>query len=307
MSKLKRKILFIVSLCMMILASLGYNVPAYAANEYFEGPSYAFSENLENDEQTYSKYENYVTKSRRNLKTSISKENKIMNNNLPENTKALLNSDFSPLQLIQKEMNVETLEEKQINNVISSIFYDSNNDIYFYVEVNGNQKNLLFYINDYKYILEEENGNYYLLSENGNKLNFIETSIVNTDDSIQPTIQPRASWILIASNMKKTNKAWVTVLGYISTVTGGGGLIKGSHPILGVISFVTGAAALVGDQIFVTFYIKFSQSYRSDCTSYIKEVDDYYQYSNYTGFVKSNTVYFHAVRPDYAGQNCMSY
>lgn len=145
-----------------------------------------------------------------------------------------------------------------------------------------------------------ENENYYLLSENGNKLNIIETSIINGIDDNEPTIQPRASWILMGSNLKKTNKAWVTVLSIISTVTGGGSLIKASHPILSVFSFV-------GDQLFVTLYIKFSQSYRSDCTSYIKEIDDYYQYSNYTGSIKSKTIYFYSVRPDYAGQNCMAY
>ena len=63
---------------------------------------------------------------------------------------------------------------------------------------------MLFYINDYKYILEEENNNYYLLSENGERLNFIETTFIDEIENEERTIQPRAaSWVLIASNLKK--------------------------------------------------------------------------------------------------------
>lgn len=306
---MKKKLLFAVSLCMIIFISFGNNTLTYATNKYFEGPEYAFSENLENDKQSYSKYETYIKNAKNTSNLSISDKNKVMDENLPDDVKVLLNSDFIPFQSIQEEMDVKLVEEKKTGNVISSIFYDSNNDIYFYVEVNGNENNLLFYIDDYKYILEEENEDYYLLSKNGNKLKFIETSFINTptpNENID-LIQPMSSWILLGNNFTKTNKEWVTVLGIIGTVTGGASLIKGAHPILGTISVITSVAATVGGQLYVTLYIRFSQYYRSDCTSYIKEVDDYYQYNNFTGFVKSNTVYFHSIRPENAGQNCMAY
>lgn len=45
MIKLKRKILFILALCMMVLTSLGNSVPTYATNNCFEGPSYTFDQN----------------------------------------------------------------------------------------------------------------------------------------------------------------------------------------------------------------------------------------------------------------------
>lgn len=305
---MKKKILSLLAICLITLSCLSYGIPVEATSEYLMGLSYTFDDNLENDKAMYSNYRNYVSNKKKASTLIASTENKVMNDNLSNETKDLLNNEFIPLQLIQNDMDVDVIEEKQTNNVISSILYDNNNDVYFYVETNGNQRNLLFYINDYKYILEEENNNYYLLSENGERLNFIETTFIDEIENEERTIQPRAaSWVLIASNLKKTNKSWVTVLSIISTATGGGSLIKGAHPILGQISFVTGVAALVGDQLYVTLYIKYSQSYRSDCTSYIKEVDDYYQNSNYTGFIKTKTTYFHSIKPDDADQNCMAY
>lgn len=305
---MKKIIIVLLVGCLFNLYCFMTNSTVNAIGDYVIGPDYTFDENLENDEQTYLNYQNLVNKSNNKVSNlSALATNKIMNDALSNETKALLNNEFSSLQLINDEMNVEIIEENQNGNIYSSIVYDSNNDLYFYLESNGNQNNLLFYINDCKYILQHENEDYYLLSENGEKLIFIETTIV--DDNVvvsDSSIQPRASWILLGENMKKTNKSWVTVLSVISTAAGATSYIV-KHPVIGAISFVSGAVALVGDQLYATLYILFSQSYRSDCTSYIKEVDKYYQYSNYTGFIKSNTIYFYSTRPDYAGQNCLAY
>lgn len=282
--------------------------PVNAKNETYETEfkPYSFSDNLENNQNLFNKYSQYCKKNESHSYHQIDINNIVMDDQLSNQEIELLNDDFYPLQLSKNEPEIKVIEEEKNDFVVSEILYDTANSIYYYLETNGNQNNLLFYVNDQKFILQCENGNYFLLSENGKKLTFIESSPI--PEFIQEGfIQPRASWILLGNNMHKTNKAWVTVLSIISTVAGGGSLIKGAHPIIGTISFVTGLVATVGDQIFVTLYIVFSQSYRSDCTSYIKEVDDYYQYSNYTGYLKSQTIYFHSERPDYAGQNCLAY
>ena len=295
-----------VMLSCFLLFSMFLPINAENNTSEIEFKPYSFSDNLENNKTAFNKYSEYCKKTEYNSYHQLETNNKVMNDQLSNNEKELLDNEFYPLQLIEKDPEMKVIEEEINGTITSEILYDTANNIYYYLEANGNTNNLLFYINNQKYILQAENGNYLLLSENGEKLTFIESSSL-PEFAPKSLIQPRASWILLGNNMHKTNKAWVTVLSIISTVVGGGSLIKGAHPIIGTISFITSLIATVGDQIFVTLYIVFSQSYRSDCTSYIKEVDDYYQYSNYTGYLKSQTIYFHSERPDYAGQNCLAY
>lgn len=307
MKKMKKNIIIIILFCLIC------SIPVKAENNgnkenHTANTSYSFDGNMEKNKGEYNRYLKFV-RGRNQIEgyTLHNDENYITTENLDEELSDLLDHDFFELKQIKRNLNVKLVESVSEKGINSSIMYDSENDIYFYVETDKNDQNLLFYINEDKYILQEEYGNYYLISESGSKLPLIETEHIENNLKSNELFAAQASWILLGSNMKKTNKAWVQVLSIISVVTGGGSLIKGMHPVIGVISFVTSVAATVGDKLFVTFYIIYSQSYRSDCTSYMKEVDNYYQYSNYTGFIKSQTVYFHTERPDYAGQNCLAY
>ena len=77
--------------------------------------------------------------------------------------------------------------------------------------------------------------------------------------------------------------------------------------MLGDILGLFSVGVAIGESAMVTYYISFDQYCKSDCTSYIKEVQRWYVYSNYTKLAATHNKYFHTVNPGAAGQNCLAY
>ena len=71
------------------------------------------------------------------------------------------------------------------------------------------------------------------------------------------------------------------------------------HPILGKVSITLGVAAIVGDTIYKTCYIKYWQALDNNKATNVKERQCWYDKPNYTNFLKERTIYFSSVRPGY--------
>lgn len=311
---MKKIIVYLICLN-FIVVSFGDIKKINAKENQTHSDKYSFNIGLVKDEALYSKYEKLVNMKKSRTITNTD-DSVVLHNDLSAELKKIIMEDFKELNSIHSlDFDTEIIETASVDDVDSAIVYEKNNDAYFYVESNENPDNLLFFINNDKYILERENENYYLISENGSKLPFIETEYLDQEEVFPVTtiksndVMSRASWVAINTGTNyyhKTNKTWVTVLGIISAVTGSINL-RIKHSVLGTISYISGVAATVGDQLYATLYVQYKQLYRSDCRSYILEYDWYYQHSNYTDFKGSASWEFHSVRPDNAGQNCRAY
>ena len=156
-------------------------------------------------------------------------------------------------------------------------------------------------------IREGENINMY--TEYGEILPLLVTEHVDTPEIIPALInvQEEGPINILATNattsfgreygpFQKTNKVLIEVLGVISAGTAAASF-KINHPVLGIISGITGIAGYVGDKLYKTFYINYWQSYATNNSTYVKQRENYFQYNNYTGFVKSRTWYFYLSQP----------
>ena len=84
-------------------------------------------------------------------------------------------------------------------------------------------------------------------------------------------------------------------------------LFEAFHPIIGKIQLVLDTVE-VGASYLHTFYIYYYQQYMSDCQTYVKETNDYYDDPAHNKFVKRYINTFHSARPDYTGvPACMNY
>ncbi|SIO33270.1 hypothetical protein SAMN05878443_2423 [Carnobacterium alterfunditum] len=95
---------------------------------------------------------------------------------------------------------------------------------------------------------------------------------------------------------KKTNKLLFEILGVLGSA-GTALAFKVKHPVLGVVSGISGIAGSIGTYAYKTLYIKYWQSHSTTNYTYVKERDNYYNYNNYTGFVKARTWHFYSSRP----------
>lgn len=297
-----------ISLTVITTLLVGFS-PVYevkAEDSYIIGTSYSFGENMENNQSMYKEYEELLHKSRSVKK--VSSDNMVMSDELPEEVINQLNGDFIAFQYIEEDLNVELVDESQNGNVGSAIVHDNNNDLYFYIETNGNDDNALFYIEDSKFILEKDGDNLYLLSENDEKLMLVESIIIDDiGEKISESVQPRSSWILLAANLKKNNNYLLVVIQFLSKV-GQVATVLARCDALSIVFTLTIEFAI--DELgtfWKTIYIEYMQYYRSDCTTYIYEKGTCYENSNYTGYMDRYAIYYHTVKPDSLGQNCMAY
>lgn len=189
----------------------------------------------------------------------------------------------------------------------AQISYNNTTNQYVYIESRDFNNSLFMQIEDEKYIISCEGENIVMLSEKGEKIKISEM-IYENDESVKSYYDINYSTASSSKTMKaasygkeygpyyKTNKSLVTVLSLLSTVTG---LFSVKHPVLGKISITLGVAAVVGDMVYKTCYIKYWQALDKNKATNVKERQRWYDKANYTKFLKERTIYFSSVRPGY--------
>lgn len=222
--------------------------------------------------------------------------------------KSYLKGDFSVLNNVVNTNNKKLVYSKGSTSRHDVITYDETSDSYTLLEADNETGELIYIVDGIKFTIVNENGNINMYSENGNVLPLITTEYQNnlpnstsTSSSAVTNLSSRnitlaTTWGTNLGPFYRTNKVLVDVLGLISA-TSGVATIKFKHPILGIISTVTGVVSYVGDKAYATLYIKYYQAHDTSNFTYVKQTDSYYQYSNYTGFVKSYTSYFYSSKP----------
>ncbi len=169
-------------------------------------------------------------------------------------------------------------------------------------------------IGNKKYVMEtkeEELNKWVLLSISGKTMVLYSEVYENQNidiplkDEYRLESRSGAYWMAESGGIKGETGMWLKVLAYV-TWAGSSPLIQASSSV-GIIIWLVSGAVAIGTNMYVTMYTIKYQSQRSDCRTYIRERTDYYQYNNYTGFLKTDYYYFHAERPDYAGGACMGY
>jgi hypothetical protein len=169
-------------------------------------------------------------------------------------------------------------------------------------------------INDAQYLIIQENFNYYIYSPDGNAVPLTVSYITSGEEVYsrennnemlgKDPKTTRGSWGQEYGPFQKTSHDWVQVVDIISVA---GQIIEIVHPVLGRITTVAADSVSIGMSYVKVYYIKYWQSYMSDCPTYVKERSRYYEDSGYSNYVAQYTSYFHSVRPDYAGGACLNY
>lgn len=216
--------------------------------------------------------------------------------------------DFEFLKTANTE-NLETLYSEGNNDLYTSVTLDTATNTYSLIEANMSTGDVKIIVNENEYTISTEDENINLYSESGEVLPILITEYDPSNESVyleQSTNLEDSSNTLSAKAattfgkeygpFKKTNKVLIEVLGMISATTGAAAF-KIKHPVLGIVSGITGISGYVGDKLYKTFYIKYWQAHAKNDSTYVKQRENYYQYNNYTGFVKSRTIHFHSSRP----------
>ncbi|MDX8420424.1 hypothetical protein MOZ60_10040 [Stecheria sp. CLA-KB-P133] len=229
----------------------------------------------------------------------------LFSNNIGESK--LYSSDFSVFNSIVTKPSAELIAENR--NTGEAIIHDTNNDLLIYADIiDDSQMTMIVEGNKYTIIADEND--IYCISQYGESLKVMEytpdipsTESLNKSEAI---VASSGSWILMAQHIKGTNTLLLQAISEIATI---GGTISWlcSNSLFGAIFNILGVFSYVGQKMTVTLYTDYDRYYKSDCTTYFKDYVRFYQYNNYTGYVGAGNSYFHSVRPDYAGQNCMAY
>lgn len=217
-------------------------------------------------------------------------------------------SEFAVFNSVNTAPTAKIIEEQENDGKKEAIINDSSNDLLMYASVIDNSHMKLIIEGNVFEIVATEN-NVYCVSSSGETLKIMENI---TDDQTEliddlETYSARAgSWVLVAQHIKGTNTMLLQAIAVVNTV---GSIVtwKCKNKVFGAIFNIVGLFTLVGQQLTVTLYTDYDRYYKSDCTTYIKDYIRFYQYNNYTGYVGAGNSYFHSVRPDYSGQNCLAY
>lgn len=213
-----------------------------------------------------------------------------------------------------KNMEVEVIDYK-VDSISASIFFDKRNNTYFYLEADYDSTNsATLFVNNKQYTIVSQGFNLYLLDNNGQTFQFVisedensllpKTAIITNVDRIRAT---NASWIFMSSGNTRTETSYLPIIEVIANVSGALYDVF-QHPIFGTITILAGyIIGSAGNYAWLTLYIVYDLYYRSDCTTYYKEDYSCYADSAHQVWLKNGIRYYHSVRPDYAGQNCVAY
>ena len=219
-------------------------------------------------------------------------------------------SEFSIFDSVIDVPTISVLEDNTANGNKEAILKDTTNDMLIYASV-IDDSNMNMIINGYEYSIVADDSSVWCVSESGDSLKILDST--STDDPTESDLtatnsvnNTNGTWVLAAQHLKGTSTLMLQAISEISTV-GGAIAWMCKCPTLSSFFTITGIFSFIGQKCSVTLYTDSDRYYMSDCTTYFKVVTRYYQYSNYTGPAGTGTSYFHSVRPDYAGQNCMAY
>lgn len=228
-------------------------------------------------------------------------------------------TDFKLLENTNQE-NIETIYSEGDEEIHTTINYNVDSNTYSLFEANMNTGEVSIVLNEKEFTVVSEGENINMISESGEVLPLLITEYEDTPEALPELIdleseavigdteiivpQGEETMSLFAATkfgkeygpFKKTNKTLVEILGAISAGTAAVAF-KVKHPTLGIISGITGIAGYVGNYVYKTLYIKYWQSHSTTNYTYVKERGNYYNYNNYTGFVKSRTHHFYSSRP----------
>ena len=217
-------------------------------------------------------------------------------------------SEFTVFNSVNTKPAVQIVEERENGNEKEAILNDSSNDLLIYASViDSNRMKLIADGNVFEIVADENN--IYCVSSSGETLKVMENRTEDPTelmDNLEKYSTRSGSWVLGAQHLKGTNTMLLQAISEISAV---GGLVawKCKNDLFSSIFTITGIFAYIGQKLTVTLYTDYDRYYRSDCTTYVRDYIRFYQYSDYTGYAGDGNSYFHSVRPDYAGQNCMAY
>ena len=235
-------------------------------------------------------------------------------------------NEFSELNEIRQKPEGKVIEKSEDSYNSEAIVYDSSNNLYLYGKVVSDSEMLLL-INGVEYTVVIDGSSIDLVSENGNRLRVYEFAPDNTENVETQTdpssqqlfaecssaqVSSNGSWILLAQHLKGTSTMLLQAVSEVSFMSGivcwacqslgaaGLGIVGGALNIVSLFSYI-------GEKMTVTLYTDYDKYCKGDCITYIHEYIRYYQYNNYSGYAGVADSYFHSVRPDYAGQNCLAY
>ena len=275
---------------------------------------------------------------RKKLNTYLKKKNqrgKAISDNMELKNSELYasdTSDFSKLtQIADGNYDFEYLYTYKDENVSDVIAYDKTDSTYILLEEDLVNNTSTMTIDEETYLINENNSNLSLVTENGSELMFYEEildkdypvplmpaegeEVLNVDGKTPTTY---TNWKKLGGPFHKTSKMTFKVLEIIGMVGSAVSLFV-SGP-LGSVVFLYSVAVSVGSSIKPTIHIKFYQYGASDCLSYIREQKYYFgayseiskkwyeQIKTKSGAAKVTYSYFHSQRPDYTGNPaCMNY
>lgn len=313
-----------INLCAFALVLSSVLIPVYAKDN-----NYTYSDNP---------FEIKNINARKKLNTYLKKKNQrgkaIFDNMELKNSELYASdtSDFSKLtQIADGNYDFEYLYTYKDENVSDVIAYDKTDSTYILLEEDLVNNTSTMTIDEETYLINENNSNLSLVTENGSELMFYE-EILDEDypDPLMPaegeevlnvdgeTPTTYTTWKKLGGPFHKTSKMTFKVLEIIGMVGSAVSLFV-SGP-LGKVAFLYSVAVSVGSSVKPTIHIKFYQYGASDCLSYIREQKYYFgayseiskkwyeQIKTKSGAAKVTYSYFHSQRPDYTGNPaCMNY
>lgn len=301
--KFKKTAIFLIAILTLSLLFSNFSSTTFVYASTIKNVSNKENFKIHNNE-ALNIYSEILSKNKKDKKI-----NKDTLSNLTTNSKTILEdpyiNEFEYLKLSVSEEGKDTdlIYSGGDSQIQSVIRYHKNTDTYSLVEANSNTGDLLYVVDDIPYKIVSEGENINMYSEDGKVLPLLITEYQNSSliTSSSPTslsstsnISPRLTFGPNYGPMKKTNKVLVDV---VSDINVAASVIGIWHPILGVITVVVGVVTWALEKAYATLYIQYYQSICTTDSTYYRETDYYYQYSNYTGYVSSNVWYFYTSRP----------
>lgn len=241
-------------------------------------------------------------------------------NNINEENSTVYSEEFAILSLVKNSPEMQVIEDANKETDNEAIIYDSANDIFVYANAVDETKMELI-LDGIKFDVELVGNKVNYVSQNGKVLTVFEyipesdeseimQNVINDKNNL--TSAKAGRWILAASGVRGRTNMLLEALSYAVTAAG---VIVWTVSKIGGVTFSTidsvltwtGAFTAVGQVLYQTAYTVYDRYYKSDCTTYYKDIITIYQYSSYTGKVGNATNYFHSVNPSSAGQNCLAY
>ncbi len=255
-------------------------------------------------EEIYNQYESQNLR-RRSTASTLSKENLI------ELQKQEVDPIFYDFFTLFSSTNFEDLY------TTDSAKITVNSELNMPVLIKVKKEDLHIQIGNKNYVMElkEEGMNKWILLSIKGKTMILYSEVYeeqNSEDTLimdDFRLQTRAGayWMAESGGVKGETGGWFTVANIAVSVAGVIATLANAPLAITLSIAATGFGLTVGQARYVTLYTIKYQSQRSDCRTYIRERKVYYQYNNYTGYLKTTYYQFHATRPDYAGGACTGY